>query len=180
MTEFVLFSLPALVYFIVARARGRSVDRTMGVLGLRLGPAAGYGLAALVTLLLAPLVWAALQMVPSEALAASSVTQPAIGGVALAMVVLRAIGEEVLFRGLIAGLLFRAFGFARGNLLQALLFGLPHLWLLTVDLEFWPLTLVQFAAGWLLGWLRHRSGSIGPGIFTHALSNVVTALLLAP
>ena len=34
--------------------------------------------------------------------------------------------------------------------------------LLGVDLRLWPMVLVQFVAGWTLGWLRHRTGSVGP------------------
>lgn len=77
-------------------------------------------------------------------------------------VVLRAVGEEVLFRGLLGGVLVRRLGFGEGNLLQALLFLVPHLALLLVEPRMWPIIPVQFVAGWLLGWLRHGAGSIVP------------------
>lgn len=87
-----------------------------------------------------------------------------------------ALGEELLFRGLLAGVLFRRLGFAIGNVLQAALFLLPHLALLFVSLSFWPLLLVQLLVGWLLGWLRFRSASILPGWAAHALLNTLGAL----
>jgi membrane protease YdiL (CAAX protease family) len=91
----------------------------------------------------------------------------------------RALGEEILFRGLIGGVLFRRFGFVRGNLIQAAVFLVPHLLLLVVDASLWPILPVQFLAGFLLGWLRYKSGSVVPGALTHALANIGAGLLAA-
>ena len=178
MIEFVLFSLPALVYVFIAQSQGQPPQRTLDVLGLRPGTPSGYLVGLLLTVVLWALAWAAIQVVPTQALGSPLVVPQAIGVVALLMTVLRAAAEELLFRGLIAGLLFTGMGFARGNAIQAVAFLLPHLGLLAVDAGFWPLLVVQFAVGWLLGWLRHRTGSIGPGVLAHALSNIGTALLL--
>jgi len=87
-----------------------------------------------------------------------------------------ALGEEIFFRGFIGGWLTRRLGLAIGNTVQALVFLLPHLLLLSVSLSLWPLILVQFLAGWLLGWLRYRSDSILPGWLVHSLSNAFGAL----
>lgn len=89
---------------------------------------------------------------------------------------LLAAAEEVLFRGLLAGWLMRRLGIAAGNLLQALAFLAPHLLLLLISTAFWPLLPVQFAAGWLLGLLRYKSGSIGPPALAHAAANILAAL----
>lgn len=180
MLEFAILSLPVLVYVLVAGSKGQPPERTLDVVGLRAGTVAGYGLALVVTALLGALTWAVLQFVPPQALGAQGITPLTIGVVAVLMTVLRAAGEELLFRGLIAGLLFRGMGFALGNALQAVAFLLPHLGLLGVDLRLWPMVLVQFVAGWTLGWLRHRTGSVGPCVLAHAVSNVASAVLLAP
>jgi len=88
-----------------------------------------------------------------------------------------ALGEEVFFRGLVGGWLLRRFGFWVGNSLQTLIFLLPHLPILLVGLNLWPLLILQFLAGWLLGWLRYKSDSILPGMVMHALVNTLSDLL---
>lgn len=88
-------------------------------------------------------------------------------------------GEEMLFRGFLAGLLIRRLGFAGGNAVQAILFLAPHALLLVVSVAFWPLLPAQLIAGWLPGWLRHRSGSIAPGWIADAAANILAPTLLA-
>lgn len=89
-----------------------------------------------------------------------------------------ALGEELLFRGLLGGVLFRRLGFILGNGFQTSLFLLPHLGLLAVSTDLWRLVFVQLVISWLLGWLRFRSGSIFPGWATHALANTLGAVVL--
>jgi membrane protease YdiL (CAAX protease family) len=87
--------------------------------------------------------------------------------------------EEFLFRGLLAGSLSRRLPAWLANGLQAFLFLLPHLLVLRVRPELWPLLPVVFVAALFLGWLRIRSGSImGPWLF-HAAINVATCLYVA-
>ncbi len=89
------------------------------------------------------------------------------------------VGEEILFRGLIGGVLIRRLGFWVGNTAQAVVFLLPHALLLAVDPRIWPILPVQFLAGWMLGWLRHRSGSVLPGALVHAAVNLLVGVLVA-
>jgi len=89
-----------------------------------------------------------------------------------------ALGEEIFFRGFLGGLLFPRLPFLLANTIQALAFLLPHLLLLAVTLSFWPIVLVQFAAGWFIGLLRYRSGSILPGWLMHSLANMAPVFLL--
>jgi len=181
MAEFLLFCIPAVVYLIVQSRRGavgfRLARRRLGVMW---GPASGYGWAAL---LLVPLVlagWLAIAVIPADVIDAPGVSIARLTSVGAAIsVILRAVGEEALFRGLLGGVFVRRLGFAWGNLLQAAVFLVPHLPLLVIDARTWPILPVQFAAGWLLGWLRHRTGSFVPGAVVHAASNVVAGLLAA-
>lgn len=140
------------------------------------GPAYGWAL-----LLLAPLLltsWLSIALIPPEALETPGVSIAQLTSVSTAMaVVLRAVGEEVFFRGLLGGVLIRRLGFLWGNLLQAALFLLPHLILLLVDVRLWPIVPVQFAAGWLLGWLRHKTGTFVPGAAVHVVVNVAAGLI---
>lgn len=87
--------------------------------------------------------------------------------------------EELLFRGMIAGSLSRRLPILWANLLQATIFLLPHLFLLVVMPELWPILLLIFAGGLLKGWLRIKSGSIlGPWLI-HATANVAMCLNVA-
>ena len=179
MVEFLLFCAPTLVYVLVW-SRGK--DRTLGSALTRVGatwgsmPAYGWALALLAPLLLTG--WLSIVLVPAELLEAPGVSIARLTSIGAAIAVtLRAVGEEVFFRGLLGGVLFRRLGFLWGNLLQSVLFLLPHLALLLVDVRLWPLLPVQFAAGWLLGWLRHRTGTFVPGAVVHAVVNIVAGLL---
>ena len=79
--------------------------------------------------------------------------------------------------GLIAGALLRRLPFRRANALQAGIFVLPHLLILLMAPRLWPLAIVLPATlGAVAGWLRHRSGSIWPGVLVHGIPNVVGAL----
>lgn len=179
MLEFVLYCVPAIAYLVVqSRRAGDTVALARQRLGAVLGSPPAYGSAAL---LLVPLLlagWLAIVAVPADVFEAPGVSIARLTSVGVGVgVVLRAVGEEVLFRGLLGGVFIRRLGFVRGNLLQAAVFFVPHLLLLLVDLRTWPVIPVQFAAGWLLGWLRHRTGSFVPGALVHAISNVAAGLV---
>lgn len=132
------------------------------------------------------LMWLVLRMVPSSVLESPMVSVSVYAGWPLTLsyfmfALLReafyvALGEEVFFRGMLGGWLVKRFGFMKGNTMQALVFLLPHLLLLLVSLSFWVVVVVQFLAGWTMGWLRSRSGSIFPGWLAHSLMNALGAL----
>ncbi len=64
-----------------------------------------------------------------------------------------------------------------GNTIQALLFVLPHtLLILLASPRYWFVLPFDLLAGWALGWLRFRSGSIWPGWLSHTLVNTVSDL----
>lgn len=181
MAEFVLFCIPTVVYLAVqSRGEGRSFRSALARAGVSWGSASAYGWAML---LLVPLVmtgWLALVLVSPDVLELPGVSIAQLTSVGAAVgVMLRATGEEVFFRGLVGGVLFRRLGFGWGNLVQALIFLVPHLALLLVDPRLWPLLPVQFAAGWLLGWLRHKTGSFVPGAAAHTIANVAAGFFAA-
>jgi membrane protease YdiL (CAAX protease family) len=87
--------------------------------------------------------------------------------------------EELLFRGLIAGSLSRRLPLLWANLGQALIFLLPHLFVLTIMPEMWGILPVIFAGSLLWGWVRIKSGSIiGPWLM-HSSANVAICLSVA-
>ncbi len=105
-----------------------------------------------------------------------------VAALILAAVVKTALAEEILFRGLIGKRMIAWTGFAVGNTVQALLFGLVHLALLTVPGVDKKLVLLMVVAtsvlGWLSGWLNERSGkgSILPGWAAHGTANLIAYL----
>ena len=87
----------------------------------------------------------------------------------LALFVMPAIAEELLFRGAFQGLM-RPCGSAAAIFAPALLFGVLHL-----DLA---QGLTAFACGVFLGWLAERSGSILPGMLLHLVNNALAFLTI--
>ena len=87
----------------------------------------------------------------------------------LALCVMPAIAEELLFRGAFQGLM-RPCGSAAAIFAPALLFGVLHL-----DLA---QGLTAFACGVFLGWLAERSGSILPGMLLHLVNNALAFLTI--
>jgi membrane protease YdiL (CAAX protease family) len=104
---------------------------------------------------------------------------PAIPMALLYGVVQTGFPEELLFRGLIAGSLMRRLPILWANLGQALIFFIPHLLLLKVMPEMWPILPVIFAGSLFLGWVRIKSGSIIGSWLIHASANVSMCLNIA-
>lgn len=181
MGELLLFSIPSLIYLAVLGRRSRlGAAEARKRQGLMVGEAPGYGWTLVLALPLLALSWLAVELIPSNLENAPGVVIAQVSGTAAVIgVVGRALGEEILFRGLIGGVLIRRLGFWVGNTAQAVVFLLPHALLLAVDPRIWPILPVQFLAGWMLGWLRHRSGSVLPGALVHAAVNLLVGVMVA-
>jgi uncharacterized protein len=184
--QLILLSIPSIVYILAHRRRGAEWRQSFSRVGWIGGPVIWYLWALGVTLILGMLGFFAFQQVPPEILDHPNVAASQYEGLTLSLsailtILVReafyvALGEEVFFRGFLGGWLFRRFGFQLGNAIQAVVFLLPHLLLLTVSMELLPIIPIQFIAGWMYGWLRCRSGSIFPGWLSHTLLNALGAL----
>lgn len=179
MTEFILLSLPSAVYFLIYGRRKRCGYRVAAQrLGAVWGHTSAYLWALVLLVPLAGLGYLALATIPAETLSAPGMTVASVSSVGAALgVLLRAVGEEVFFRGLVGGVLVRRLGFRWGNLLQSAVFLVPHLPLLILDTALWPILPVQFVTGWLLGWLRTQTGTFVPGSILHAIVNTGAGLI---
>jgi membrane protease YdiL (CAAX protease family) len=85
--------------------------------------------------------------------------------------------EEMAFRGALASVAGTAFGPIGGRLLQAIAFGLSHIPDARANSE--PITgtvVVTGLAGWLLGWLAQRSGSLAAAMLAHLAINEAGAV----
>jgi len=184
--QLIVLSAPSLIYVAARRRRGEKWSEALGKVGWQGCPPIYFLWGLGVMVIGGGLGWLAYQLIPLDILqnpkinvSAYAEWTPSITSFLSAWLreaIYVALGEEIFFRGFIGGWLTRRLGLAIGNTVQALVFLLPHLLLLSVSLSLWPLILVQFLAGWLLGWLRYRSDSILPGWLVHSLSNAFGAL----
>jgi membrane protease YdiL (CAAX protease family) len=107
-----------------------------------------------------------------------------LSGTSIAMALLYGVvktgfAEEFLFRGLLTGILSRRFPLWVANIVQTLIFLVPHLLVLRIMPELWPILPVIAAGALFAGWVRIRSGSIlGPWLI-HASGNVAMCLGVA-
>ena len=184
----IIFISPSIIYIAIKRQQRKSWSHILSKIGFQNTSLSYYSLGLLTILITGLLGQIAFQAIPQAVLTSPDVNISAYMGLGLNLSSLLAIllheafyialGEEIFFRGLLGGWLFRRFGFLIGNLVQSIVFLLPHLLLLLVSYSLWPIIPVQFIAGWLLGWLRYRSQSILPGWFAHSIINTLGALFL--
>lgn len=183
--QLVILSVPALLYLVVLRHRREPWKIAFLKIGWQSSDPVNYLLSLITLIIMGGLGWLALRIVPAQILQDPNLNISAYQGISIGFTaflsiflreaIYTALGEEIFFRGWLGGWLVRRFGFFTGNLTQALLFFLPHLVLLTVSINLWPVVAVQFLAGWMLGWLRYRSNSILPGWVAHSLINTLGA-----
>ncbi|HSK95917.1 MAG TPA: CPBP family intramembrane glutamic endopeptidase [Euzebyales bacterium] len=187
----IVFGLPVLGYAIVRARRGD--DRSAIIAKLSLGGArpAAFALAIALSLAAATAYHLVIKpvllplLLPADAIGnlggayAGLSPGPTTAALVFASEALNvALGEELLFRGLVAGWALRRFGPNRGNAVQSVIFLLPHLTVLSAGAGSWLLLPVVLVIGWTLGVLLRRSGSIWPGWLLHALANALTKMPL--
>lgn len=183
-----LAGIPFVIYFLVRRVKDKAgVRDVLTSAGLRVGDLryVGYGLIfALITVAVIIIRPPAAELSVREGSAFRIFDGLGFGGTTLSMaliygVVKTGFAEEFLFRGLIAGALGRRLPMLWANLAQAAIFLLPHLLILAIAPEMWPILPIVFAGALVLGWLRFKSDSIlGPWL-VHAAANVAMAISVA-
>jgi membrane protease YdiL (CAAX protease family) len=184
----VLAGLPLFAYYTYQKWRHkRTFGETSRRAGLQLG--AGRYVAYSVAFALASVALLVIWPPPLDPFVREgSPQQPfvglGLGGPAVPMALLYGVvqtgfPEELLFRGLIAGSLSRWLPLLWANLTQALAFLVPHLLLLRVMPEMWPILPVIFAGSLFWGWVRIKSGSILGSWLMHASGNVAMCLSVA-
>lgn len=188
MMSLVIFSVPAIIYALVVKLKERANRREiMRRLGLTLGEGRNYLWALVFTLLAIVASFGVLQLVPAGVINEKNMATSRFVGQQLTMMSLLSafsfglfetgLGEELFFRGLIGGWLGRRSRLWVANMIQAAIFTLPHLLLLTIEPRLWPVAFaLPFVSGLVLGWLRLKSGSIFPGWIVHGLANTVSAI----
>ncbi len=185
----IFFLLPSLITLVVLRIRRTPWEKTLAVLGWRLGKPIHYLwallfclLSAITTIIIALFLLPDLYRHPSPGTtlyyyAHLGLSVTSILGALLNETFFTALGEEAFFRGLLGGWLVRRFGFLVGNSLQTLIFLLPHVTILLVAPSLWPVLVFSVLFGWVSGWLRYKSDSIFPGMLIHAVTNTIGDVL---
>jgi len=92
--------------------------------------------------------------------------------------------EEILFRGFIAKRLISSLGFIKGNIIQAVIFGILHTVLfamITTNFVFLSLIFIfPTVAAYVFGYLNEEkgNGSIIPSWIAHGVANVITYIVI--
>lgn len=138
--------------------------------GLRTGSAAGaVAVSAIAATTLLPPVRASM--------AAREVPASAPGWLLVRIPVGTVWAEEAAFRAALARAASRAFGPSRGNMLQAIAFGLFHIAdARSTGEPVLPTVLVTGVAGWVFGWLAEGSGSLAAPMLAHLAVNEAGAV----
>ncbi|MBT8402006.1 MAG: CPBP family intramembrane metalloprotease [Rhodothermia bacterium] len=180
--------IPFAIYLLIRRRRDHvGLREVVRAVGLKVGDTryVGYGLIfGLITVLAIVIRPPAAELSVREGSAFQIFDGLGFSGTTLIMalvygVVKTGFAEELLFRGIIGGALARRLPIAWANVTQAAIFLLPHLLILAVSPEMWPILPIVFVGALVLGWLRIKSGSIlGPWL-VHAAANVAMAVSVA-
>lgn len=98
----------------------------------------------------------------------------------LKAIIQTALSEEIFFRGLIGKGITNKFGYLAGNIIQALIFGLPHglPFMIIYKESVVGITLIITAGivGYLQFWLNEKkaNGSLIPSILIHSIMNIAS------
>jgi membrane protease YdiL (CAAX protease family) len=180
--------IPFLIYYTYHRRRhGRGITEVAQRAGLRIGESRylfyslAFALATIAVLLIwpPPLDTFLREGSPQRAFQGLGLGPNAIVMALLYGVVKTGFAEEILFRGLIAGSLSRRLSFFWANMWQALIFLVPHLLILRIMPELWPILPIVFLGSLFFGWVRIKSGSILGSWLIHAAANVTICLSVA-
>jgi membrane protease YdiL (CAAX protease family) len=183
----ILFLIPSLTFIIIQKIRKQDWSTALINIGWQLPPtkyiAVGLGF-GLISGLFSFFIS---NMLPQEVFGQPGIAQSFYSNWSLSVstfflsflreTIYVALGEEIFFRGFLGGILYRKLGFMVGNIIQSIVFLLPHLLLLTVSIKLWPILIAQFIGGWLFGWLCYKSESILSSWLAHALSNAFGAIM---
>lgn len=108
----------------------------------------------------------------------------AVPAILVYAIIKTALPEEIVFRGFILKRVSKKFGFAAGNLVQSILFGLMHgvMFFSAAGLvKALLITVFTGSIGWLMGYINEKKagGSIIPSWCIHAVANIFSGVCSA-
>ena len=180
-----LVAIPLVFYYAWHRWKhGRTMGQVLRRAGVQIGQTRYLGYCAVAALLnvIALSLWTPdLEVITREGTVQHHFVGVGLGFEGMTTALLYAVvqtgfSEELLFRGLIAGSLGRRMALVPANMLQAAIFLAPHLLLLFIMPEHWPMLILVFVMALFTGWARIRSESIlGPWLL-HATANLAVTI----
>lgn len=186
--QIIIYLVILLLFIYLKRRKNTSWNTIYRLIGITNTATRFYYYGLLVTILIAGISWGIFKIYPIDIqlLKATTFNNSGIKEVTYATIItiffkeliFTSIGEEILFRGIVAGYFFQRFKFIKANLIQSLLFLAPHLPLVYLSMDFSPFIGIITSLGWLLGWLRFKSKSIFPGIIVHSLINTFSIVYI--
>lgn len=189
--QLLIFSLIPLVWWLITARKNGNFFSWIGLKRIvHTGKPAGTLLSVVISAAVyGALVYLCMSLISDQITAAGSqFAGMGLAGIPVAFAygyIRTGLAEEIVFRGFILKRVQNKFGFAAGNLVQAVLFGLLHgvpFGLVTQNAVVVVLmTILPGAFGWYQGWLNEKrcGGSIVPSWLLHGTMNfLVTCLSL--
>jgi len=184
LTQVVMFGLIPLIWWLIT---ARKKENFFKWLGFRKVEHEGKWSGTIIKTVIAVAVYGTLTLVTVGQLEGVTKAGSAFSGegaVAIPAVIAyglirTALSEEILFRGFILKRVQNKFGFAVGNTVQAILFGLLHGVPFGIAshsvVALVVLTITPAAIGWYMGWLNEKKcgGSIVSSWMMHGIINVI-------
>lgn len=183
-----LVGIPFLPYYVFHKRRHqRGIAEIARRAGLQLGQGRyiGYCLMSAVAVVAMLVIWPpALEPMTRKGSAWQGFVGLGFSGTSVSMALLYGVvktgfAEEFLFRGLIASSLSRRLPILWANIVQAFIFLAPHLFILLIMPEMWPILPLVFAYSLFVGWVRIKSESIVGPWLVHASVNTAMGLSVA-
>ena len=187
--QLAIFSIIPVIWWLFS---ARKKEKLLPWLGLRLPvfnnkPVALATIALAFVLLLVPGIYLLVMFEDTSILANAMFAGLGFGGIIpilIYSIVQTGLSEEIFFRGFLNKRLCNKFGFAIGNTIQSILFGLLHgVLLLALDIGLLFVVLVtvfSLVAGWMMGYINEKlsNGSIFPSWVIHSIKNIVSSALI--
>ena len=181
--QVIVLSLLPFIWWLVTARKKENFFKWIGLKGCGSGRIIGPALLILLLFLAASMV--PLYLLRGAGMATSQFDGLGAAGIPAVLVyaiVQTGLSEEIFFRGFLLKRLANKFGFAAGNTVQALLFGLLHgamLFSRTSPILAAAVVLLTGGAAFAFGWLNEKraGGSILPSWCIHAASNIIASFI---
>ena len=179
--QIVILSLLPFIWWLVTARKKEGFFKWIGLKGCSFGKLIGPAALVLVLFLAASAV--PMYMLRGTEMATSQFEGLGAAGIPAALVyaiLQTGLSEEIFFRGFLLKRIANKFGFAAGNTVQAVLFGLLHgagLFSQIGTVMAIIVTLLTGGAAFAFGWLNEKKagGSILPSWCVHAVSNIIAS-----
>ncbi len=183
--QVIIFALIPFIFWLVSSRKEVSFFKYIGLKGFGLSNKKTVASLLLTSVLFSVLAVFVLKSLDVSTLATSELVNTGmllVPSVLIYAFIQTALSEEILFRGFILKIIAKKYGFMKANLIQSILFGLLHSFLLLGSMSTFKVMLIALftgSLGWLMGYINEKlaDGSIIPSWIIHGVSNVVASVV---